>query len=187
MPRKQPFSPLLHPPAQKAFAHGKKASLLCFQAELWVQVFRNTEMNSMQKLFIFQLSVWSCVNCGRGVNLSLQYLGWWMMEFSYFRDYANSFIINDNLHNLSGTVAKTSDLPVLMAAEYVGVFCTNTFLKGEALLWVCHCPGKVISENRGYECKSVLKNIEASMCISSFLAVVYFFYSRFTYDVDCII
>lgn len=32
----------------------------------------------------------------------------------HFRDYANSndFIINDNLHNLSGTVAKISDLPV---------------------------------------------------------------------------
>lgn len=34
-----------------------------------------------------------------------------------------------------------------MAAEYAGVFRPNTFLQGEALLWVCHCPGRVISEN----------------------------------------
>lgn len=74
-----------------------------------------------------------------------------------------------------------------MAAEYAGVFRPNTFLQGEALLWVCHCPGRVISENRGYKCKFVLKNIEASMCISSFLATLYFFYSKFTYDVDGII
>lgn len=71
--------------------------------------------------------------------------------------------------------AKISDLPVLMAAEFVAVFCPNMFLQGEALLWVCHCPRRVISDSRGYKCRSVLKYIKASMCISSFLAAVIFF------------
>ena len=48
----------------------------------------------------------------------------------------------------SGAVAGTSDLPVLMATEYVGDLCLNMhFCKEKLCSRLLHCPGRVISEN----------------------------------------
>lgn len=48
----------------------------------------------------------------------------------------------------SGAVGAVSDLPVLMAVEYVGDLCLNMyFCKDKLCSTLLHCPGRVISEN----------------------------------------